>query len=116
MDLVFEHEGLTYFLDWKSDSLPRWDPALLSAHVERNYRLQAKLYGLALVRMLGARDCAGYQKSFGGFLYCFLRGMRAPGSGIEGIHAERPDWKTITAWEEELLRPDFLPAETEAIG
>ncbi len=116
VDLVFEHEGLTYFLDWKSDSLPRWDPALLSAHVERNYRLQAKLYGLALVRMLGARDCAGYQKSFGGFLYCFLRGMRAPGSGIEGIHAERPDWKTIAAWEEELLRPDFLPAETDAIG
>src|SRR6266540_3274425 len=72
--------------------------------------------GPALVRMLGARDRAGYQKSFGGFLYCFLRGMRAPGSGIEGIHAERPDWKTIAAWEGELLRPDFLPVETEAAG
>lgn len=116
VDLVFEHEGLTYFLDWKSDSLPRWDPALLAAHVERNYRLQAKLYGLALVKMLGVHDRSGYEKRFGGFLYCFLRGMRAPGSGVEGIHAERPDWTAIAAWEEELLRPEFLRAETEAIG
>jgi exodeoxyribonuclease V beta subunit len=116
VDLVFEHEGLTYFLDWKSDSLPRWDPALLTAHVERNYRLQAKLYGLALVKMLEVHDRSAYEKRFGGFLFCFLRGMRAPGSGVEGIHGERPDWTAIAAWESELLRPDFLPSTAEALG
>ena len=116
VDLIFEHKGLTYFLDWKSDSLPRWDPDFLAMHVERNYRLQAKLYGLALVKMLGIHDRSGCEKRFGGFLYCFLRGMRAPGSGVEGIHAERPDWTAITGWEEEMLRPDFLPSPVEAAG
>jgi exodeoxyribonuclease V beta subunit len=116
VDLLFEHEGLTYFLDWKSDSLPRWDADFLAAHVERNYRLQAKLYGLALVKMLGVHDRSGCEKRFGGFLYGFVRGMRAPGSGVEGIYARRPDWTEIEAWEEDLLRPDFLPAEVEAVG
>jgi exodeoxyribonuclease V beta subunit len=115
VDLLFEHEGLTYFLDWKSDSLPRWDADFLAAHVGRNYRLQAKLYGLALVKMLGVHDRAGCEKRFGGFLYCFLRGMRAPGSGVEGVYARRPDWTEIEAWEEELLRPDFLPSRVEAV-
>ena len=114
VDLIFEHEGLTYFLDWKSDSLPRWDPEFLAAHVERNYRLQAKLYGLALVKMLGVHGRSDCEKRFGGFLYCFLRGMRAPGDGAVGIHAERPDWDTIEAWEEELLQPDFLSRVAES--
>ncbi len=116
VDFVFVHEGLTYFLDWKSDSLPRWDADYLAAHVARNYRLQAKLYGLALVKMLGVHDRGGYEKRFGGFLYCFLRGMRAPGSGVEGIHAERPDWTKVAEWEDELLRPDFLPSAVESRG
>jgi exodeoxyribonuclease V beta subunit len=116
VDLLFEHEGLTYFLDWKSDSLPRWDADFLAAHVERNYRLQAKLYGLALVKMLGVHDRAGCEKRFGGFVYAFVRGMRAGGSGVEGIYARRPDWTEIEAWEDELLRPDFLPADREAAG
>jgi exodeoxyribonuclease V beta subunit len=114
VDLIFEHEGLTYFLDWKSDSLPRWDPEFLAAHVERNYRLQAKLYGLALVKMLGVHGRSDCEKRFGGFLYCFLRGMRAKGDGAVGIHAERPDWDTIEAWEEELLQPDFLSRVAES--
>ena len=113
VDLLFEHEGLTYFLDWKSDALPRWDADFLAAHVARNYKLQAKLYGLALVKMLGVHDRAACEKRFGGFLYCFVRGMRAGGSGVEGIYARRPDWTEIEAWEEDLLRPDFLPTAAE---
>jgi len=118
VDLLFEHEGLTYFLVWKSDSLPRWTPEALAAHVARNYSLQAKLYALALVKMLGIHDEAGYERSFGGFLYCFLRGMRSPGTGVEGIHAARPSWKDVMGWEEELMRRDFRPPprEQEAAG
>lgn len=116
VDFVFEHEGLTYFLDWKSDSLPRWGADYLAEHVLRNYRLQAKLYGLALVKMLGVHDRAGYEERFGGFLYCFLRGMRAPGSGVEGIHSERPDWSKVAEWETDLLRPDFLSSAGESRG
>jgi exodeoxyribonuclease V beta subunit len=116
VDLLFEHEGLTYFLDWKSDSLPRWTADALETHVARNYALQAKLYALALVKMLGVHDAAGYEKRFGGFLYCFLRGMRSPGTGVEGIHARRPAWKEILAWEEELLRRDYGSPSEEAAG
>ena len=116
VDLLFEHEGLTYFLDWKSDVLPRWTPEALKAHVTRNYALQARLYALALVKMLGVHDEAGYEKRFGGFLYCFLRGMRSPGTGIDGIHAQRPAWKEILAWEEELIRRDYGSPSEEAAG
>ena len=42
--------------------------------------------------------------------------MRAPGTGVEGIYARRPGWAEIESWEEELLRPDFLPAPGEAVG
>jgi hypothetical protein len=66
--------------------------------------------------MLGVHDRSGCEERFGGFLYCFLRGMRAPGSGVEGVYARRPDWTEIEAWEEELLRPDFLPSGVEAAG
>jgi exodeoxyribonuclease V beta subunit len=115
VDLIFEHEG-SRTPDQQARLTPRWDPDSLAAHVARNYRLQAKLYGLALVKMLGVHDKAACEKRFGGFLYCFLRGMRAPGNGVEGIYARRPGWAEIESWEEELLRPDFLPAPGEAVG
>ena len=110
VDLVFEHDGLAYLVDWKSDSLPRWDAGFVAAHVERNYRLQARFYSLALVKVLGVHDEAGYRARFGGFLYCFLRGMRAGGGG-HGTYFECPSWATILTWEEELLRDDLLDVE-----
>ena len=66
--------------------------------------------------MLGVHDRSGCEARFGGFVYAFVRGMRAAGSGVEGIYARRPDWTEIEAWEDELLRPDFLPADREAAG
>lgn len=101
VDVLFEHEGLAYFGDWKSDSLPSFEPASLEAHVERDYRVQAKLYTLALVKMLGLRAEADYDGRFGGLLYVFLRGLKTAG---EGIYFERPSWRQVVAWEQELLR------------
>ena len=37
VDLVFEHDGRTYFVDWKSDRLPAWDEAAIRAHVVEHY-------------------------------------------------------------------------------
>ena len=116
VDLVFAREGRTYFLDWKSDRLPEWDDpaAKLAAHVELNYALQAKLYTLGIVRLLGVHDEAAYEERFGGLLYCFLRTMRAPG---QGVVFQRPAWADVLSWEAELrdsAEPWGYPIRPEA--
>jgi exodeoxyribonuclease V beta subunit len=107
VDLIFEVDGLVYLADWKSDVLPDWSAAAVSRHVEEHYRLQARLYALALVKMLGVHDAAGYERRMGGLLYCFLRGMRPDGEGTEGIHFERPSWRQILGWEEDLAQREI---------
>jgi exodeoxyribonuclease V beta subunit len=44
IDVLFEHEGLTYVLDWKTDRLPSYDEPTLREHVEEDYRVQIALY------------------------------------------------------------------------
>ncbi len=101
LDLVFERDGLTYFLDWKSDRVVD-DPAALQAYVRASYGLQAKLYTLGVVRMLGIGDEAAYEAQFGGLLYCFLRVM----TPHRGMIFERPSWDEVLAWDEELRASD----------
>jgi exodeoxyribonuclease V beta subunit len=98
LDLAFEHDGLTYFADWKSDSLASYAPDALSRHVAAHYAEQAKLYALAVVRLLGVRSRAEHEARFGGLLYCFLRGFSAAG----GLWSARPGWDEIVAWDESL--------------
>jgi exodeoxyribonuclease V beta subunit len=96
VDFIFEHEGRTYFGDWKSDLLPDFSPAAVSAHVAANYELQRRLYALALVKMLGVADEAGYEARFGGTAYVFLRALP------EGLEIGRPTWADLQRWEREL--------------
>ena len=98
LDLAFEHEGLTYFADWKSDSLASYAPEALARHVAAHYMEQAKLYALAVVRLLGVRTRAEHEARFGGLLYCFLRGFGEAG----GLWSARPTWDEIVAWDETL--------------
>jgi exodeoxyribonuclease V beta subunit len=102
VDIVFEHNGLTYYADWKSDSLPKWDATALNAHVERNYKLQAQLYALALIKMAEIKNERAYARRFGGLLYVFLRGVSTNGTGREGIYFEKPSWNQLLDWEKEL--------------
>lgn len=95
VDLVFEHDGKTYFLDWKSDRVPL-DGSGLADHVATNYGLQARLYTLGVVRMLGLSDEVAYEAKFGGLVYAFLR------AGASGIVFDRPTWSEVLAWDEEL--------------
>jgi exodeoxyribonuclease V beta subunit len=99
VDLVFEHEGRVYFLDYKSDRLPGYGPEVLARHVERNYALQARLYGLGVLRLLDLRDGEAYEARFGGLLYCFLRGMTSEGAGV---YFERPSYAQACGWEQAL--------------
>jgi exodeoxyribonuclease V beta subunit len=96
VDFIFEHEGRTYFGDWKSDLLPDFSPAAVSAHVTANYELQRRLYALALVKMLGVTDEAGYEARFGGTVYVFVRALP------EGLEIGRPSWADLQRWEREL--------------
>ena len=98
LDLAFEHGGLTYFADWKSDSLASYTPDSLARHVALHYEEQATLYALAVVKLLGVQSRAEYESRFGGLLYCFLRGFSDAG----GLWSSRPSWDDLLAWDAAL--------------
>jgi len=112
IDLVVEHEGRFYVLDWKSNHLGADDAAYTEAAMgeavlEKRYDVQYCLYLLALHRLLGARlPDYDIERHLGGALYVFLRGTRAPS---RGVHVERPPSELILA-----LDALFRAAEEDA--
>jgi exodeoxyribonuclease V beta subunit len=99
IDLAFEHEGRTYFVDWKTDALASYEPDAVARHVAAHYADQVELYALAVGKLLGATTAAEHGARFGGLLYCFLRGLDAAGAGV---WAARPGWDDLGRWEAEL--------------
>ncbi|MDP9036908.1 MAG: UvrD-helicase domain-containing protein, partial [Myxococcota bacterium] len=99
IDVAFEHAGVTYFVDWKSDSLNSFEPESLARHARTFYEQQAQLYTLAIVKLLGIGSREEHAARFGGVLYCFLRGM---GSSGRGIWTLRPSWDEVLGWERAL--------------
>jgi len=106
IDLVFEHDGKVYLLDWKSDRLPAFGEANLNNHVEANYRLQAQVYTLALIRLLDIKSKDKYEANFGGILYAFMRGIRLENGKQDGIWFSRPPWSLVTSWETDFVNRD----------
>ncbi|ACB34044.1 exodeoxyribonuclease V, beta subunit [Leptothrix cholodnii SP-6] len=97
-DLVFEHGGRWWVLDYKSNALGATDadytPAALSqAMLAHRYELQAAIYLLALHRLLRSRLGDDYDpaRQLGGALYLFLRGFKGPAAGCVHLSAE-PAW------------------------
>ena len=87
-DLVFEHEGRYWVLDYKSNHLGADDAAytaqaLDAAMAQHRYEVQAALYMLALHRLLRARLGSAYDpaQQLGGAVYLFLRGIDGPAGG-----------------------------------
>jgi exodeoxyribonuclease V beta subunit len=87
-DLVFEHAGRYWVLDYKSNALGTRDgdytpAAMAAAMLEHRYDVQAALYLLALHRLLRARLGVAYApaQQLGGALYYFLRGIQGPAAG-----------------------------------
>ncbi|MCC5857926.1 MAG: exodeoxyribonuclease V subunit beta [Ectothiorhodospiraceae bacterium] len=96
IDLVAEHDGRYYVIDWKSNYLGPDDShyttsAMEQALLEKRYDLQLALYLLALHRHLGQRlgRAYDYGTHVGGALYVFLRGVRAAGHGVLRAHPPR---------------------------
>ncbi|WP_186453986.1 exodeoxyribonuclease V subunit beta [Denitratisoma sp. DHT3] len=96
IDLVCEHRGRLYLLDYKSNWLGAraadyGAEALARAMAAENYDLQALLYTVALHRLQRLRRAGyDYARHMGGALYLFLRGIE-PGVGASGVFAWRPD-------------------------
>lgn len=103
VDLVFEHGGRYYVVDYKSNHLgpapadyaERLLPAAMS---HAHYILQYHLYVVALHRYLAHRlSDYSYDRHFGGVFYLFVRGM-APERGMAtGVFADRPPRALIEA-------------------
>ena len=109
IDLVFEHDGRFFILDWKSNHLGD-TPAhyaqapMAAAMADQGYHLQYLLYSVALDRHL-RRRLPGYQpeQHFGGVLYLFVRGVR-------------PDWTTDQGAPTGLYFHRPAPAAIQAIS
>ncbi|WP_349618400.1 exodeoxyribonuclease V subunit beta [Azotobacter salinestris] len=103
IDLVFEHAGRYYLLDYKSNWLGEGDAAytaeaMAEAVAGQRYDLQSVLYLLALHRQLQARlPGYDYDEHLGGALYLFLRGSRTAGQGIHHVRPPRALIETLDA-------------------
>jgi len=111
IDLVFEHDGRYYVVDYKSSWLGPTEAAytpeaMRAAVLEERYELQYVLYLFALHRQLRARlPGYDYDRHVGGAAYVFLRGIDAPS---RGVHVERPPRALIEALD------DLFSAEVPA--
>jgi exodeoxyribonuclease V beta subunit len=97
IDLVFEHSGRFYIVDWKSNWLgpsaaSYTADAIEGAMLRHRYALQYHLYTLALHRYLATRQRGySYAEHFGGVFYLFVRGAEA---GV-AVHRARPEQALI---------------------
>ena len=113
IDLVFEHDGRWWVLDWKSNHLGNHlqnydDDGMWQAMQHHHYVLQYHLYSLALHRHLRQRlPDYDYESHFGGVLYVFLRGLQEPpetGSTTStGWYRDRPPVSLIDALDRQAL-------------
>ncbi len=97
IDLLFEWQGRTCFLDWKTNVLPRYRPEDCTGTLRTHYALQFAIYTLAVCAFLDITDEAAYEARFGGGLYVFLRGLPEGGQA-----ALRPAWAQVQAWSRAL--------------
>jgi exodeoxyribonuclease V beta subunit len=106
IDMIVEHEGRFWIVDWKSNHLgdtpADYDAASLDeAMAAHAYHLQALFYAVALHRYLRARLADyDYERHIGGYLYLFVRGVRPAwrnGAEAAGVHAQRPERALVEA-------------------
>ncbi len=105
VDLVFEHQGRWWMVDYKSNRLgdrlaDYAPPRLARAMADHHYYLQYHLYAVALHRLLAYR-LPTYDPGthFGGALYLFIRGMTP-----------------ATDWRYGVVRDDLSPPLLEALS
>ena len=128
IDLIFEHQGRYFVLDYKSNQLgdrpsAYHQSAMAAAMASHHYDAQAWIYTLALDQFLAAR-LPNYdpEQHLGGVFYCFIRAMvdtpmvegsatgpqgspqeQPPESAPPGVYYIAPDHEQLQAWRRALL-------------
>ena len=98
VDLIFEHGGRFYIVDWKTNWLGNGDAAyspdrIAEAMGNAGYILQSYLYAAGLLAMLRQRGLG--DDAFGGVYYLFLRGV--DGVGANGVWHDVPPLPCLEA-------------------
>jgi exodeoxyribonuclease V beta subunit len=107
IDLLCEHQGRYYVIDWKSNLLGATDADYtterMQAELDANhYTLQYHLYLLAVHRLLKSRiQGYDYDQHIGGAAFVFLRGAH---HDTRGVLFDRPDRARIEALEKWIQR------------
>jgi exodeoxyribonuclease V beta subunit len=99
IDLLFEHDGKYYVLDWKSNLLPEYSPAMLKQSIIHSYyQMQYLIYLAAVIRLLKQRlnlsEEEAYEK-IGGVYYVYMRGVDSE-HPENGVFFDRPEYSEIT--------------------
>ncbi|NDG81499.1 MAG: exodeoxyribonuclease V subunit beta [Betaproteobacteria bacterium] len=115
IDLIIEHQGRYFLIDWKSnhlgDHITDYGPAQLKdAMLEHRYHLQYLIYTLALDRYLRQRlRTYCYEKHFGGVFYLFIRAVRPhwrnPDQSPAGVFFVKPKAQRIAALDALFGKP-----------
>ena len=106
VDLVVEHEGRWYILDYKSNWLgpapADYGPeALADAIRAGGYPLQYLIYLVALHRYLATRlPGYDYERHVGGAFYLFVRGIDPAAGMRRGVYFDRPTAACLHALDE----------------
>ncbi|MEX1351061.1 MAG: exodeoxyribonuclease V subunit beta [Desulfobacterales bacterium] len=109
IDMIFEHQGRFYLVDWKSNHLgsapENYDQTALHTTMQADYYLlQYHIYTLALHQHLRLRQPDySYGDDFGGVFYIFIRGVDNNRGPEYGIFYDRPDADLIEALGEALI-------------
>lgn len=109
IDLIFEHGGRYYLVDWKSNYLGNhfedYGPkALARAMIKGHYVLQCHIYALALYQYLKYRVPGfHYDTHYGGIFFVFLRGLDPNRGQTYGIYRDRPPEEQLNTWVTDLI-------------
>ena len=111
-DLVFEHEGRYWVLDYKSNALGTSDAAYTKRAMEEGmaghrYDIQGAIYMLALHRLLKSRLGDHYDpaEQLGGAVFLFLRGIA--NTATHGCYVLEPDLVLLDGLDRLLANGSF---------
>src|SRR5690554_481381 len=122
IDLLVEHEGRFYVIDWKSNWLGPNDDAyqeeaMQRAMLDKRYDMQLALYLVALHRHLRQTlPDYDYDHHVGGAMLVFLRGITAPTRGVATIQPPKAFIEALDrclAGHHTATEPNASPAPEE---
>jgi exodeoxyribonuclease V beta subunit len=99
IDIVFEHDGRYFVLDYKSNKLANYSQkSITQSMLSHRYEVQYTLYVLALHRLLKSRlPNYNYEQHVGGAIYLYLRGIDQLG---QGVYVNKPPYDLIRQLDE----------------